>query len=85
MVTPGVGNLPLATQAALFDAVRSFDSFKTEDDPYEEHDFAAIALNGERYLWKIDYYDLDLQYASPDPSDPAFTIRVMTIMRADEY
>ena len=85
VMTPGVAGLPLAEQVALFEAVRSFDGFTAEDDPYEEHDFAAVTINGTRYLWKIDCYDLDLRYASPDPSDPAFTIRVMTIMRADEY
>ena len=73
------------TAALMLEAVRSFDAFTPEDDPYEEHDYAAIVLDGERYLWKIDYFDLSLQYRSPDPSDPAFTIRVMTIMRADEY
>ncbi|MGQ3238854.1 DUF3768 domain-containing protein [Shinella sp.] len=40
---------------------------------------------GVRYFWKIDYYDLDLRHAAPDPTDPAFTMRVMTVMRADEY
>ncbi|MBN9053141.1 MAG: DUF3768 domain-containing protein [Rhizobiales bacterium] len=38
-----------------------------------------------RYFRKIDYYDLDLRYASPDPADPAFTVRVVTIMQTGEY
>lgn len=83
--TRGVMLLDSADWRTLFQAVRDFDSFNPEDDPYGEHDFGALAFKGVRYFWKIDYYDLDLRHASPDPTDPAFTMRVMTIMRADEY
>ncbi|MCT7663533.1 DUF3768 domain-containing protein [Shinella kummerowiae] len=83
--TRGVMLLDPTDWRTLFRAVRDFDSFNAEDDPYGEHDFGALAFKGVRYFWKIDYYDLDLRNASPDPTDPAFTMRVMTIMRADEY
>jgi hypothetical protein len=36
-------------------------------------------------LWKIDYYDRSRRYHSPDPADPKLTVRVLTVMRADEY
>ena len=85
MLTPGVSSLSGQEQLDLIWAVRLFTDFTPENDPYEEHDFGAVTVGGERYLFKIDCYDLDLRYASPDASDPAFTIRVLTIMRAAEY
>lgn len=42
-------------------------------------------VDGIRILWKIDYYDRDRQFHSPDPADPKVTVRVLTVMRSDEY
>jgi hypothetical protein len=38
-----------------------------------------------RHFWKIDSYDRNTEFGSPDPADPDVTTRVLTIMRADEY
>lgn len=71
--------------AAAFRAVREFDAFTPDNDPHGEHDFGSISLAGEKLLWKIDYYDQSLSYGSDDPSDPAVTRRVITVMLASEY
>jgi hypothetical protein len=58
------------------------DAFTPDSDPYGEHNFGSFEHNGIRVFWKIDYYDRNLEYGSEDPSDPAQTTRVLTIMLA---
>jgi len=70
---------------SVLDQVRRFDAFTPDNDPYGEHDFGSFHYAGEAIFWKIDTYDADLQMHSPDPTDPAVTARVLTIMLADEY
>ena len=50
-----------------------------------EHDFGSFTLAGRKFFWKIDAYDIEMQFGSPDPADPAKTTRVLTIMLAEEY
>jgi Protein of unknown function (DUF3768) len=51
-----------------------------EDDPYGEHDWASFELNGEHFVWTIDYFDETCTYRSKDPCDPDITTRVLTLM-----
>jgi hypothetical protein len=85
MLTRGVQTLPDDERARLLRAVREFHAFGAPNDPHGEHDFGRLLVAGQGYFWKIDYFDSDLEYFSPDPADPAVTTRVMTIMREDEY
>ena len=85
LTTAGVAELPVDTKARLLLAVQSFGNFTNDNDPHGEHDFGSIELEGERYFFKLDYYDSECRYGSEDPSDPTKTTRVLTIMRADEY
>jgi hypothetical protein len=85
MITAGVEAMPLDQRRSLLQKVRSFDAFSQDNDPHQEHDFGSIDEAGERYFWKIDYYDRKTEFGSPDPAGPAVTTRVLTIMRADEY
>ncbi|MEW6437772.1 MAG: DUF3768 domain-containing protein [Pseudomonadota bacterium] len=85
MITPTVESLPPDQRAGLLAAIRSFDAFPSEDDPYGEHDFGAVDFGSNKFFFKIDYYDRSMEGASPDPTDPRCTTRVLTIMRTDEY
>jgi hypothetical protein len=84
-VTPGVIRLSQGAPDELIALVRSFDTFNADNDPHGEHDFGAIDWHGQRIFWKVDGFDHDLKYASPDPTDESVTTRVMTIMLASEY
>ncbi len=84
-LTAGVLALPGDGQARLIEEVRRFTAFDAGNDPHGEHDFGALTFGPGRYFFKIDYYDADLTFGSPDPAAPTVTRRVMTVMRADEY
>lgn len=81
MVTQGVRALP--DVLGLVRAVRVFDTFTPDNDPYGEHDFGSIIWYQETTYWKIDYYDAALQYWH-DPLDPSCR-RVLTVLLASEY
>ena len=85
MTTPGVNELPEEMQAALFRAVAEYDDFTADNDPHGERDFGCITIAGEKFFWKISYYDARMEYGSDNPANPEMTTRVLTFMRADEY
>jgi hypothetical protein len=66
-------------------AVRAFNAFTNDNDPWQEHDCATLDVDGETLIFKIDCYDLNREYGSPDAADPKVTRRVLTIMLAEEY
>lgn len=84
-LTSGIQSLEDATQSRIVEAVQGFDAFTPDNDPHGEHDFGAVTVNGYKVFWKIDYYDLTMQYGSDDPANPAITKRVLTVMLASEY
>ena len=83
MITRGVQALDNLHD--ILTAVKEFDTFNADNDPYGEHDFGKIKIGGELIFWKFDYYDLKYIYASPDAADETVTVRVLTIMLASEY
>jgi hypothetical protein len=64
-MTAGVIALGQACQLKILEAVAKFDAFDEGNDPYGEHDFGAIEVEGERLLWKIEYYDRKSQRTHP--------------------
>jgi hypothetical protein len=85
LLTRMVAALPEDVVARLWSAVKRFDAFTEDNDPYRERDFGALELEGERYFWKIDYYDRSLRFGAEDPTNAAETMRVLTLMHASEY
>lgn len=85
VLTPGIAGLNLKDKEKIFFSVKYFGNFTKDNNPYGEKDFGAFNFKKETYNWKIDYYDNDMKYLSPDKTDPKQTVRVLTIMKASEY
>jgi hypothetical protein len=85
LVTDGISSSDPDFANAVLLAVTQFDQFGETNDPWGEHDCAGLDVNGCRVIWKIEYYDRQMEFHSPDPANPKVTTRVLTIMLADEY
>ena len=83
--TAGVTALLSDVCAEAIRKVTTFEDFTADNDPHGEHDFGSFDLAGDKFFWKIDYYDLKLEFGSDDAADPAKTTRVLTLMLAAEY
>ena len=84
--TEGINALPANDQSRIRELVETFNAFTPDNDPHEEHDFGSVrAPGGEKVFWKIDYYAKDMESGSEHPEDPSQTVRVLTIMLAEEY
>lgn len=84
--TQGIAGLTDEERSEVITKVREFGDFTPDNDPLGEHDFGAVEIEdiGKVY-WKIDYYDANYRFHSPDPANPKVTHRVLTIMLASEY
>jgi hypothetical protein len=85
LITAGVAALGAEAVERIVQTIAVYDDFCHANDPYEEHDFGSFEAGGHTIFFKIDYYDSTLTVHSLDPSDPAVTNRVITIMLAEEY
>jgi hypothetical protein len=85
MVTSGVRALPGFDASALLLMLQTYDGFDADNDPHGERDLGDLEYNGAHLSWKIEYYDDELAYHSPDPADAAVTKRVLTLLLASEY
>ena len=85
VLTAGIRALPRNMQAAIIEQLRSFEEFDADNDPFGDHNGGRFEHGGRTILWKIDLYDRGYKFYSPDPTDPAKTNRVLTILLAEEY
>ena len=85
LMTSGIIALGDEAVCSICSGVEQFDGFTEDNDPYGEHDFGSLVIDGKTIFWKIDYYDRSLCYGSDDPAIEAITTRVLTLMLASEY
>ena len=85
MLTSGFNALPEETKAKAMSAMRNYSDFDPINDIGGTHDFGAFIVDDVKLYFKIAYYDPTMQYGSDDPSNPAITKRVLTLMLAEEY
>jgi Protein of unknown function (DUF3768) len=71
VMTPGVAALGPDLVLRIVRTLAVFDDFNQANDPHGEHDFGAFEVEGHAIFFKIDYFDTDLTYHSPDPADPS--------------
>ena len=85
VITSGIRALGGNVIHEVLAAVANYQDFTADNDPHGEHDFGSLEIAGQRIFFKIDYFDRSMKYHSRDASDPAQTVRVMTVMLAEEY
>lgn len=85
MITRSVADLPGFDSGALAVALAAYEGFDSDNDPHGERDFGDLTLWGADLLWKIDYYDANLELGSDDPANDSITRRVLTVMLSEDY
>lgn len=93
MITPAIVDLIGDTslfrgfrrRAELLRAIRGFGGFEAGADPYGERDFGSFVFDEVTVFWKIDYYNATLDGGAENAADPQQSVRVLTIMLANEY
>lgn len=85
VVTAGVHARGRDFETAAILAVATDTAFTEDNDPWGDHGFGAVEVNGDKLFWKIDLYDRAIEYGSDEPTDPDKTHRVLTILFPAEY
>ena len=82
--TRGVAALGSFANILIQYRIAEFSEWTEDNDPYGEHDFGALQIDGlPEIFWKIDYYaNADMEFGTADRLN---AYRVLTIMLADEY
>lgn len=85
VMTQGISALGPDIQQVLMQQVAVFETFDEGSDPHGWHEMGVIEIAGTTVWFKIDLYDTQYQYGSPDPQDLAQTRRVLTLLLPSEY
>ena len=85
LLSAGIAAMSSEDKANIVSLVQNFDNFNEDNDPYGEHDFGSFDYKGNKIFFKIDNYDTDFLFLSPDVTNPRVTNKVLTIMLAEEY
>ena len=85
LITASLAKTDEERKARVLRAAREFDKFDADNDPYHEHDVGFFEVDSERYFFRVDYYDRNVEYYSSDPADPACTCRILTIGHHSDY
>lgn len=84
LLTRAVAQLDDTAIRAILRLVQEFNDFTPDNDPWLEHDFGQVTIDGTSFFWRCDAYDLDLQWGSPDPTDETVTRRILTVMTSED-
>jgi Protein of unknown function (DUF3768) len=85
VMTASVAALPEMVKASALVMLSEFNNFTRENDPHGEHDFLTFEHCNRTFFWKCDYYNANMDGESEDPADSEKTIRVGTLMLAEDY
>jgi len=79
-----VYKLPGEKLHCLVALVSNLDDFTEDNDAYDEHDCAFVELDGQTYMFKIDYCDPEYKGLSQYPESPALSRRLLTIFAVEK-
>ncbi|GEO01711.1 hypothetical protein NSE01_35430 [Novosphingobium sediminis] len=85
LITTNLTRITGFDATVLTKALAECGGFDASNNPHGERDFGDLTLWGYDLIWKIDYYDTELQFGSDDPTDPDVTHRVLTVMLASDW
>ncbi len=85
VVTPGISAQGPFFEVEALRKIAGFSEFTADSDPYGWHEMAVIEVQSLTVWFKIDLYDETYERGSDEPTDPAVTRRVLTVLFPDEY
>jgi Protein of unknown function (DUF3768) len=79
-MTPSVYQLDDRLRGRALAVLAQYSAFDADN----EHDWGTFIFAGFSFEWRIEYRAADGTGISPDPADPARTLRVLTLYAIDD-